>query len=117
MVGVAPSGKNIYRWTTALQNEPTGIIFSNHGSPQTSDFAFVNGGYYTESGLLGIVSSTVINGDVNGDGSVTSADITALYDILLGVNNDHIATADVDGDGNITSADVTTVYSIMLGQQ
>ena len=117
VVGVAPSGKNIYRWTTALQNEPTGIIFSNHGTPQTSDFAFVNGGYYTESGLLGIVSSTVINGDVNGDGSVTSADITALYDILLGVNNDHIATADVDGDGNITSADVTTVYSIMLGQQ
>ena len=55
-----------------------------------------------------------IPGDVNGDGFVTSADVTAIDDILLGINNTFEATADVNDDGYITSADVTAVYSIIL---
>lgn len=57
-------------------------------------------------------------GDVNLDGSVTSADITVLYDIMLGdiVPDEDLATvADVNGDGSITSTDVTVLYSILLG--
>ena len=56
-----------------------------------------------------------IPGDVNGDGSVTSADITALYDFLLSEDDSSIVNGDQDGDGTITSSDVTTVYSILLG--
>lgn len=56
-----------------------------------------------------------IIGDVNCDGYVTSADITALYSYLLSNDTTYLDTSDVNGDGVITSADVTTVYSIVLG--
>lgn len=56
-----------------------------------------------------------VTGDVNGDGTVTSADITALYDWLLNNDNSHIVNGDQNGDGIITSADVTAVYDILLG--
>ncbi len=56
-----------------------------------------------------------IPGDVNGDGNVTSSDITALYDFLLTNDTSNIVNGDQNGDGNITSADVTAVYDILLG--
>ena len=59
--------------------------------------------------------STDIPGDVDGDGYVTSADITALYGVLLLNDYSSIVNGDQDGDGVITSSDVTTVYSILLG--
>ncbi len=58
--------------------------------------------------------SANVPGDVNGDGSVTSADVTELYNYLLNNDQTYVATADVNGDGMITSADITTVYSILL---
>ncbi|MBR5087511.1 MAG: starch-binding protein [Muribaculaceae bacterium] len=116
VIGVAPSGKNIYRWTTSRQDEPTGIIFSNYGWPQTSDFIFVNGGYYTESGLLGVLEAvSAIPGDVNGDGIVSSVDVTALYNYLLNGDTSAIVNGDQDGDGIITSVDITIIYNILLG--
>ena len=54
--------------------------------------------------------------DVNGDGYITSADVTVVYDILLGVSNTFESTADVNGDGYITSADVTSLFGILLGE-
>ena len=57
-------------------------------------------------------------GDVNLDGAVTAADITALYDILLGTispDDQLIALADVNSDGTLTAADVTLLYDILLG--
>lgn len=59
--------------------------------------------------------ASALTGDVNGDGSVTSADITAIYDYMLTGDTTHATSCDVDGDGSITSADVTAVYSILLG--
>ncbi|MBR5639536.1 MAG: leucine-rich repeat protein [Muribaculaceae bacterium] len=56
-----------------------------------------------------------IYGDVNQDGFITAADITALYDILLGVSDNYLETADVNGDGDITAADITAIYNILLG--
>lgn len=58
----------------------------------------------------------VVPGDVNGDGTVTAADVTALYNILL--NNDWTGAimADQNGDGEVTAADITSVYNILLGQ-
>ena len=58
-------------------------------------------------------------GDVNHDGDVTIADVTALVNIILGKDTegvyDHEA-ADVNGDEGITIADVTALVNIILGK-
>ena len=55
--------------------------------------------------------------DINQDGVITAADITALYDVLLGNpnGNRYRPYSDVNGDGVITAADVTSLYDHMLG--
>ena len=52
--------------------------------------------------------------DVNRDGFVTSADVTAVYDVLLGNSSTFQNTADANGDGYVTSADVTAIYDYLL---
>lgn len=59
-------------------------------------------------------TSSAIPGDVNGDGHVTSVDVTALYNYLLNNDSSDIVNGDQDGDGHITSVDVTVVYNILL---
>ena len=56
-------------------------------------------------------------GDVNGDGFVTSSDITALYDYILNNDSSSIVNGDQDGDGSITSGDVTFVYGVLLNSK
>ena len=56
-----------------------------------------------------------LTGDVNGDGTVNSADVTALYTFLLTGDDSDIVNGDQDGDGSINSYDVTVVYNILLG--
>ena len=60
-------------------------------------------------------SSSSIPGDVNGDGHVSSVDVTALYNYLLNNDSSDIVNGDQDGDGHISSVDVTVVYNILLG--
>ena len=57
----------------------------------------------------------VVPGDVDGDGEVTTVDITAIYNYLLNGDTTYIATCDVDGDGYITTGDITFIYNILLG--
>ncbi len=55
-------------------------------------------------------------GDVNCDGMVTAADVTAIYDyMLMGDETYSKSTCDINGDGDITAADITALYDIMLG--
>lgn len=56
-------------------------------------------------------------GDVNGDGEVTAADITELYNYLLNGDMTYYNTGDVNGDGYITSGDVTDIYGVLLGNK
>ena len=58
---------------------------------------------------------SAVQGDVNGDGVVTAADITELYNCLLNNDSSHIVNGDQNGDGNITAADITAVYDVLLG--
>ena len=54
--------------------------------------------------------------DVTGDGQVTAADITAVYNKMLINDTTYPVTAyDVNGDGNVTAADITAIYNIILG--
>ncbi len=61
-------------------------------------------------------------GDVNDDGSVTIADVTALVNVILGQTDSpaqgsvDFQAADVNGDGTVTIADVTALVNIILGK-
>ena len=69
-----------------------------------------------------IVESSAQSGDVNSDGSVTIADVTALVNIILGKDDgpnpmyDH-EVADVNGDDKVTIADVTALVNKILGKK
>lgn len=60
------------------------------------------------------VAATIV-GDVNGDGVVNSADVTALYKFILNSDDSMLVTGDVNNDNVVNSADVTAVYTIILG--
>ncbi|MBQ3323268.1 MAG: leucine-rich repeat domain-containing protein [Muribaculaceae bacterium] len=62
------------------------------------------------------IPAGAVPGDVNGDGHVSSVDVTALYNYLLDNNGSDIVNGDQDGDGHISSVDITVVYNILLGQ-
>ena len=64
-----------------------------------------------------LAGGAAIPGDVNGDGNVSSADVTALYSFLLSGDMSNIVNGDQNGDGAITSSDITLVYSIILGSK
>ena len=55
-------------------------------------------------------------GDVNLDGSVTIADVTALVNIILGKASESHGVADINDDGSVTIADVTALVNIILGK-
>ena len=74
--------------------------------------------YYSENGYLWQEYVTFITGDVNGDESVTIADVTALVNIILGKNEAPASgVADVNNDGGTTIADVTALVNIILGKE
>jgi hypothetical protein len=54
-------------------------------------------------------------GDVNHDGHVSIADVTALIDLLLGVGDGCTDCADVNGDSHVSIADVTALIDQLLG--
>ncbi len=56
----------------------------------------------------------VVPGDVNGDGFVSSVDVTALYNYLLNGDSSSIVNGDQDEDGIITATDITIIYNILL---
>ncbi|MBR5118456.1 MAG: C10 family peptidase [Muribaculaceae bacterium] len=58
-----------------------------------------------------------VPGDVNGDGIVSSVDVTVLYNFLLTGDTEYLINGDQDGDGVITTTDVTVVYNFLLGAQ
>ena len=103
----------------------------NHVDLKKIDFIKVYNAVLQDCGWLGETSIEVrggldlhpdavagpdeVAGDVNGDGEVTSADVTALYSFLLNDDDSALVNGDQDSDGFITSGDVTAVYSILLG--
>ena len=62
--------------------------------------------------------SESIVGDVNDDGKITIADVTALVNIILGkATIPASGVADVNGDTKVTIADVTALVNIILGKK
>lgn len=58
----------------------------------------------------------ILPGDVNGDGSVTSLDLTQMYNALRydsPLTEERFAAADYNGDGAFTAMDLTAVYNLI----
>ena len=75
--------------------------------------------------ILGSVGAyaddTPVTGDVNNDGSVTVADVTALVNIINGISPNpyqdaEVNIADVDKNGNVNKNDITALVKIILGK-
>ena len=55
--------------------------------------------------------------DVTGDGQVTAADITAVYNKMLNNDTTYPESAyDVNGDGTVNITDVVNLVNFILGQ-
>lgn len=66
-----------------------------------------NPGYFTDV-------SAPDPGDVDGDGSITISDVTALIDLLLSGDATSNNVADVNRDGTVGISDVTTLVDMLL---
>ncbi|MBR4897778.1 MAG: carboxypeptidase regulatory-like domain-containing protein [Prevotella sp.] len=63
---------------------------------------------------------TVVKGDINNDGKITTADAVAIVNIALGEaapTADQLAVADMNGDGLITTADAVAVVQLALAEE
>ena len=104
-VGVSSNGNLIYRWVYNgdLGAMPTSLVFSDNGnqSTQTSDFTFINGGYYNASGLLGVVNSNVMTlADIVSKGEVGKEYVVAndLTGVWLNDQHEWLWVKDDNGD-------------------
>ena len=123
---ITPNGDG-WTWYGGVDENNVGYFLVNNellNVPITlvdgSNFRMEHGGVFTFRVNANDMTLTVVPkfvpGDVNGDGYVTSSDVTLLYNIMLNNDYEGVVNADQNGDNVVTSADVTTVYNIILGQ-
>ena len=101
-----------YRTPTTLNDglaitSPTGAYFNSSNTVVNSS------GNIIKNQNVVFSKPTSTRGDVNGDGSVSIADVTALIDILLS-GSTAPAGADCNQDNNVTIADVTALIDYLL---
>ena len=64
------------------------------------------------------IGSTIVPGNVNGDGKINSADVNLLYRAVMGyatLTDAQTSAADVNNDGKVNSADVNLLYRYVMG--
>ena len=81
------------------------------------------GCYASAQGLLPSLYEEVLMGDVNRDGTLSIADVTALVNVILGktpagdaASQYDLDAADVNFDGAVSIADVTSLVNTILGK-
>ena len=105
------------------KDESKAGFFHTEGTTLKANSAYLAGDESTSAieAFYFDLDSTDLVGDVNGDGSITIADVTALVNIILGKDDvepyqyNH-AAADVNKDEHVTIADVTALVNIILGK-
>ena len=125
-------------WTVTIRNAPaTAALTCTRSDVSGLTEVYNNGTFFLPSGttpvnsdftLTGMTRCTVNAtnhtitaecnpiGDVNLDGQVTIADVTALVNIILGKATDQYGVADINDDEQVTIADVTALVNIILGK-
>lgn len=123
--GLASSTETAYTNTLSIVTDGNVNIVSSGGAylryNSTSDqsrFRYYKSSTYSSQKAIQLYKK-VIKGDVNNDGNVTIADVTALVNIILGKDTEGVynhEAANVNGDEGITIADVTALVNIILGK-
>lgn len=98
----------------------TGIITYTE-KPETVSYLYQTKSPYSHTMEVNwtpvFAEETVLPGDVNGDGALTSSDLVLLSRYMLGtvaLTDEQIAAADVNGDGLITAADTVLLAKKIL---
>ena len=109
-------------WTISTSNFTATAGNSSYGTLQynAKDPRFTTYTSAQEAAVLYYrIPKTTLLGDVNNDGKVTIADVTALVNVLLGKDTAgyNLKAADVNSDGGRTIADVTALVNILLGKK
>ena len=89
---------------------PTGNKYTNRNSYITSDITLY---------AMWTQSSTILFGDVDGNGRISNSDVAYLYNKLHGNIKFRTSTmfkADVDGNGIVNDNDVDTLHQVDLGK-
>lgn len=96
---------------------------ANNGNPMFSCYAESSTVVTLPRIYRKVASSETPKGDVNGDGQVSIADVTALVNIILGKATPesnpeyNFDAANVNDDDDISIADVTALVNIILGKE
>ena len=88
------------------------VIVTNDEGTTTIALSEVQDMYFSnEAG-----GSSFLRGDVDGDGSIGIADVTALIDYILSKDDSTVVVAacDCDQDGNVGIADITALIDYIL---
>lgn len=106
--------RNLNKFAEKVKSEMTNETYNADNStvtlpPTVGGMLYVGDTKYSNSRFY-----FTLNGDVDGDGYVTSNDVAVLYDWLLLNDESNLVNPDVNEDGVITSADVSQVYDILL---
>ena len=112
------------KWSTAAVTNSTDMFYNcrnlvggqgttfNYSNPTDKTYAHIDGGPSNP----GYFTAAFLRGDVDGNGSINIADVTALIDYLLSDNASSInlAAADCDQNNSINIADVTALIDYLL---
>ncbi len=94
-----------------LTYDASSVYVSNNETTATIALANVQDMYFSNE-----EAPSVLRGDVDNDGIVNIADVTALVDYVLthNVAGINIAAADCDQDGEVSIADITALVDYIL---
>ena len=113
----ANSSTNMFAACTSIVGGKGTVYDSSHWD---KEYARIDGGPGSETPGYLTEKPDILLGDVNGDGDVNVADVTALVNIVNNVQIENgqwiIENADVDGSGEVTSDDVPALVNKILGK-
>ncbi len=116
-VNTTVSGLEAGEWKRAIDvnNIADGLTAIPVTLNATQSFSIPAGGFQVY--VKGEPESPFLNGDVNGDGEVSIADVNVVIDILLGFTSSepYEGRADVNNDNEVSIADVNVLIDILLG--
>jgi hypothetical protein len=111
---------SLFRVTLSVGDEvPTGIypirVGYSASNTLTTDYEEVT---LHDVGVTVSSTSSILIGDVNGDGDITNADVVRLARYIVGLSSieeKYLFAADINGDGYITNADVVLLARYVIG--